>query len=165
METSAQRAEGSGTMTKETLQHILAAHEDLGAYGWKHRGFTPEQHEISRSEMTSDDYVQQFERATEYLSHRRRRKTVWKRGTSYGWKHQAEHYFESSGNHQYISNGMFIAAAINLGFVVQRIPNSPNCFLNISASESYCWRGDGRFLNRRSGKWMTFEEVYGMANP
>jgi hypothetical protein len=142
------------------IELIMSQSPDLGAYGWKHRGITPEQHEISRSEMTSDHYVQQFEHATKYQARCKRRKTVWKGGTSYGWKHQAEHYF-ASGRHHYISNGMFIAAAIDLGFVVERIYNSPNCFLNISSTESYCWRGDGRFLNRRSGKWMTFEEVYG----
>jgi hypothetical protein len=63
----------------ELIETVKAKFPDLGAYGWKHRGFTPEQHEISRPEMTSDDYVRQFERAREYLTHRRRRKTVWKR--------------------------------------------------------------------------------------
>ena len=149
------------TSTK-LIETVRAKFQDLSANGWNYRGITREQQEIYRLEMTSDHSAQQFECATEYLAQCNRRKTVWKGRTSYGWKHQAEHYFESSGRDpHYVSNGMFVAAALSLDFVVQRIPNSPNCFLNISASESYCWRGDGRFLNRRSGKWMTFEEVYG----
>ena len=37
-------------------------------------------------------YEEQFERAVEYLSRVRRRKSVWKKATSYGWKQQAERY-------------------------------------------------------------------------
>jgi hypothetical protein len=156
-------------MTKETLQHILAAHEDLGANGWKFRDIGEDQKESDARHAESrrrafDEDIEQFEHAREFLSRLTRRKTVWRRATSYGWKHQAEHYFTASGHHQYISNGMFIAAAIDLGFVVERIPNSPNCFLNISATERYGWRGDGRFLNRH-GKWLTFEEAYGAREP
>lgn len=77
--------------------------------------------------MTCDDSVRQFEHATEFLARCRRRKTVWKGSSSYGWKHMAERYFEAAGRRCYIANGVFIAAAINLDFVIQRIPDSPNC--------------------------------------
>jgi hypothetical protein len=67
----------------------------------------------------------------------------------------------SLGQFERAMNGMFIAAAIALGFTIKRIPESPNCWLNISSCESIGTRGDGKFMNPRSGKWMTFEETYG----
>jgi hypothetical protein len=49
------------------------------------------------------------------------------KGTSYGLKHIA---VEEIG---YITNGVFIAAAIAEGFRVVRIDDSPNALLNISS--------------------------------
>jgi hypothetical protein len=147
--------------TKETITLIRAKHPDLCSNGWKYCGVRNE-HEKWREEMTSDNSMRWFERAAEYLSGRARRKSIWKGATSYSWKHQAEHYFKMrDGGDAYISNGVFIAAAIALDFKVKRISASPNCFLNISESECYSTRGDGLFLNHHSGKWMTFEETYG----
>jgi hypothetical protein len=54
-------------------------------------------------------------------------KTLNQKGTSYGLKHIAE---EEIG---YITNGVFIAAAIAEGFRVVRIDDSPNALLNISS--------------------------------
>jgi hypothetical protein len=72
-------------------------------------------------------FSERFESTVEYLSRVRRRKTVWKKSTSYGWKHQAEHYLTGlrDGNPYALCNGVFIIAAIELGFVVERIPGSP----------------------------------------
>ena len=152
------------TSARETMESVLAAHPDLSANGWKFREIGENQqasearHAEARSRVLTDDTGHcgaEFERALEYLSRCMRRKTVWKGASSYSWKHHAEHYFSArDGGGGYISNGMFIAAAIALDFVIERIPNSPNCWLNISASERYTWRGDGKFLNHRSGKWI-----------
>jgi hypothetical protein len=147
---------------KETVDRIKTAHPDLSANGWKYRAVRTD-HEKWREEMTSDDALEQFERAKEYLSARTRRKTIWKGATSYQWKHQAEHYFHARDGrfkNVYISNGMFMVAAIALDFKVKRIPAGPSAFLNISESECYAMRGDGLFLNHHSGKWITFDGAY-----
>jgi hypothetical protein len=53
-------------------------------------------------------------------------------GTSYGFKHQVEHWIEARGGpHLYIGNGSFIAAAVGLGFKSQ--PCGINSEFNISA--------------------------------
>jgi hypothetical protein len=54
-----------------------------------------------------------------------------RRGTSYGLKHVAEREIG------YLTNGVFIAAAIAEGFVVRRIKHSPNARIGISSS---AWR-------------------------
>ena len=48
-------------------------------------------------------------------------------GSSYGLKHITEAWSES-----YIPNGMFIAAAVHLGFMVERAESGPNAYLNVS---------------------------------
>ena len=147
--------------SKEIIDRIRTAHQDLSGNGWKYRGYSLADHEKWRAEMTGDHALAEFDRATEYLSRCKRRKSVWKGTTSYGWKHQASHYCARRiGGDGYISNGIFIAAAIALDFKINRISACPNCFLNISESECYSMRGDGLFLNHHSGKWMTFEETY-----
>ena len=50
------------------------------------------------------------------------------RGSSYGLKHIAEHDIG------YVTNGVFIAAAIAEGFKVQREGNSPNALFNIPSA-------------------------------
>lgn len=56
-------------------------------------------------------------------------------GSSYQLKHRAEKYWKNhreAGQDYYISNGMFIAAAIHLGFIVKPITESPNARVNIA---------------------------------
>ena len=53
-------------------------------------------------------------------------------GTSYGLKHVAEREIG------YITNGVFIAAAIAEGFVVRRVKGTPNARIGISRA---AWRG------------------------
>lgn len=80
-----------------------------------------------REEMFAPRSLEQFERACDWLSGQRRTKQVNPRaGTSYGLKHKME---DAAG---YVTNGMFIAAAIACGFKVARAFGSPNAFLNIS---------------------------------
>jgi Fe2+ transport system protein FeoA len=56
-----------------------------------------------------------------------RRLTMNRRRTSQTWKHLAE-----DAEDEYVSNETFIAAAIALGFRVQWIRGTPNCWLNIA---------------------------------
>jgi hypothetical protein len=53
--------------------------------------------------------------------------------SSYGWKHRAEGWFrDARGKREYVSNGMFIAAALSIGMPMERIFRSVNCRLGIS---------------------------------
>src|SRR5262249_30734520 len=70
----------------------------------------------------------QFIVARRWLSQFTKLKSLNKGGSSYGLKHIAEHDIG------YVTNGVFIAAAIAEGFSVQRIGNSPNAVFNISSA-------------------------------
>lgn len=58
-----------------------------------------------------------------------KRKTINDEYSSYGLKHKVEKWAEDT---DYISNGAFIQAAVDLGYEYRRIRNSPNAFLNMS---------------------------------
>jgi hypothetical protein len=88
-----------------------------------------------REFMTSDRYVQQFDRSVEFLNQVKRTKHVQYGISSYSWKHVAENWHrrknvDPDGDY-YISSGMFIAAAISMGFLIKKT-DSPNVMLNIS---------------------------------
>lgn len=86
-----------------------------------------------RAAMLTADAVGQFVRAKEFLAQASRSEKPVRRISSYGYKHQAEKMQEErSAPNQYIANGMFIAAALDLGFEIRRIPGSPNVYLNIA---------------------------------
>jgi hypothetical protein len=72
----------------------------------------------------------QFIRARAWLEGQAKRQTINRIGTSYGLKHIAEHDIG------YVTNGVFIAAAIAAGFQIERTERSwrvtPNAWLNIS---------------------------------
>jgi len=71
--------------------------------------------------------IQQFSAAKAWLQRQLRTKNVNKSaGSSYGLKHVAE---KEIG---YVTNGIFIAAAIATGFTIQRANDGPNAWLNIS---------------------------------
>jgi len=74
--------------------------------------------------------------AVEWLSEAKRTKHINQHRTSYGWKHTASNRLmekHNNGDDYYISNGAFIAAAIDLGFIVKRCAHAPrNAWLNIS---------------------------------
>lgn len=74
-----------------------------------------------------------------------RTKTIRKKDSSYGLKHEVERWTKvasgESGRRVYISNGAFITAAIAEGYAVEPVresPNSPNAFFNMAprAAES-----------------------------
>jgi hypothetical protein len=84
----------------------------------------------ARLEMLSECCCRQFCSAVSWLAQCGRTKGIARGETSYGLKHEAERW---AGH--YISNGMLIAAAIHLGFIVLggKAPDSPIAHLNISA--------------------------------
>jgi hypothetical protein len=69
--------------------------------------------------------VQQFETARLWLRQFSKVKSSNRRGSSYGLKHVAAHDIG------YVTNGIFIAAALAEGFTVQRC--GPNAWINISS--------------------------------
>jgi len=88
-----------------------------------------------RQEMLGAHCVAQFVRAIEFLQTLEKSPRVNRDRTSYGYKHSAEHFHEerSPGEDPYVSNGMFIAAAVHLGFTIKRDhDNSPNVLINIA---------------------------------
>ncbi len=125
---------------RERLRHVLAAHPHLtnngiGLYGHPNPAASDPALVEDRLAMLDDDACRQFARAEAYLSRHARTVNINSRvGTSYGLKHRAETWFGAHFEGEpYISNGMFIAAAIDLGFEVKRADrNSPNVHLNIS---------------------------------
>jgi hypothetical protein len=106
---------------------------------WKGYG-SPSDDEVefhaSRGAMTLPWQVGQFLRAVEWLEQVRRTTTVSRRRTSYGWKHVAErwHMRRKPSDDYYIGEGMFIAAAIHLDFVVRRVRYESSVLLNISSA-------------------------------
>jgi|SRR6267154_5524161 hypothetical protein len=81
----------------------------------------------NRELMYTARSIEQFQKACDWLNRQPRTKRINpEAGTSYGLKHVAAH---SAG---YVTNGMFIAAAIACGFEVQRAYDSPNAWFNIS---------------------------------
>jgi hypothetical protein len=86
----------------------------------------------SRAEMLGEHGIEEFIRAAALLSKFGRRKSMNRRRTSYGLKHDAE---RMSGD--YVANGMMIAAALAMGFSAERThAGSPNAYFNISSKET-----------------------------
>lgn len=125
-------------MTKEDIQTVLERAPELGEFGFDNSNWirgkdgerlTPEQRkenlELSRQALLRS--VESFEKACEWLAVRAKRKTINRFQSSYGLKHRVEEEVQC-----YIANGVFIAAAMHCGFQIERVYNSPNCYLNIS---------------------------------
>ena len=93
-------------------------------------------------------------KACRFLRHVKGRKTINRKRTSYGLKHEAEGFVRSLKDrpvNAYVSNGAFICAALHLGFEIQREDlTSPNVLFNMSArSPVFEWR---RLLSDRAGQ-------------
>jgi hypothetical protein len=85
-----------------------------------------------REDMREPKSLAQFMAARGWLRQFSKIKALNRRGTSYGLKHCAE------DNIGYVTNGVFIAAAIAEGFTVRRAEfGSPNAWFNISTE---AWR-------------------------
>jgi hypothetical protein len=100
------------------LRRAMDLAPELSGFGYRvarDRGETPEEAETrfaeNRAEMLGEHGVEEFIRAAEFLSKFGRRKSMNRRRTSYGLKHDAE---RQAGD--YVANGTLIAAALALGF-------------------------------------------------
>jgi hypothetical protein len=120
----------------ESVAAIITVREaEPGLTRWGFWSRSRDGFEAARQEMTCADAIDEFLRAAEFLTeHCQRRKSV-ARHISYGWKHRAEAWHrevKQKWENPYVSNGMFIAAALANGFAIERIAGSPNCRLTIS---------------------------------
>ncbi len=133
----------SGTLLRAFAQAGLRRAMDLApelsGFGYRvtrDRGETPEEAEArflkNRAEMLGEHGVDEFIRAAEFVSKFGRRKSMNRRRSSYGLKHDAE---REAGD--YVANGMLIAAALALGFSAERThAGSPNAYFNISSRQA-----------------------------
>jgi hypothetical protein len=126
------------------MERILEREPQLSDFGFGLADFYKTREEAAakfcedRERIRDSNCLAEFTAARGWLRQFAKLKSFNKRGSSYGLKHVAEHDIG------YVSNGVFIAAAIAEGFNVQRIGNSPNAWLNISSA---AWeRKDGRRL-------------------
>jgi hypothetical protein len=111
---------------------------DFGFGVFGERRLPPEERErqfkANRAKMFEERSLLQFLRARAWLQGQGKRKTLNRFGTSYGLKHIAAH------DVGYVTNGIFIAAAISAGFEIERAGSwqqSPNAFMGIS---THAWR-------------------------
>lgn len=126
----------------KAIQAVLAVEPDLSANGFGPYGGAMKlieadaEFQKDRAHMLDDDSCKQFERACAWLSRRTPIKSFNKSRTSYGLKHTVESWHRDNGvkGDVYVSNGVFIAAALHMGFRYHRVHQwrSPNCFFNIS---------------------------------
>lgn len=122
-------------LTRESIKVALFREPDL-----RYEGIVEGSKKITQEqveEMLSEQAVKEFDRAYKWLSLTSKRKTInTDVGSSYALKHDAERWLDRNRGpkepHPYMSNGMFIAAAIDLGFK-RRPVHGINCYLNISA--------------------------------
>ena len=98
----------------------------------------------NRETIRAPRSLAQFMAARAWLRRFRKIRKLSPPGSSYGLKHRAEYDIG------YITNGVFIAAAIAEGFKVERIRSSPNAQLNISA---LAWRRRGYTVSGYVNDW------------
>ena len=123
--------------TSTVIEAILAEYPELNDFGFgafnpkgKTSAAIAQEIAINRKKMLEARSQDRFVLAREWLQQFPKVKGFNRRkGTSYGLKHAAE---PAIG---YVTNGVFIAAAIAAGFQVERF--GPNAYLNISA---LAWR-------------------------
>lgn len=113
----------------------------LTAFGlgvWKQRGMTraafDEAFGKERAELFTDRVLDEVQTCADWLALQRPIKTLNRERTSYGLKHEVERWVDRTRKeHQYISNGAFIAAALGLGLTFKQVGwGSPNVYLNLS---------------------------------
>ena len=100
-------------------------------------------HEANRARMLCEQSWPQFETASAWLETVQTTKAINRRITSYGLKHVVEGWARHGGlahdcesdifKYGYVSNGMFICAAVRLGFKIEVIPCTPNVWINVSS--------------------------------
>jgi hypothetical protein len=116
------------------MERILEQEPHLSDFGFGLADFYKTREEAvtkfheDRKRISDSDSLAQFVVARGWLRRFSKLKSVNRRGSSYGLKHVAEHDIG------YVTNGVFIAAAIAEGFSVRRIESSPNAWFNISSA-------------------------------
>ncbi len=118
-------------MTRADIEAVLEQVPRLNDFGigvFDPRSKTAEQREedMRRDRQKLLDSAEACTRVCGWLGLMEKTKTINDRHTSYGLKHMAE---KAVG---YITNGVFIAAAIHCGFPFKLIPGSPNVCFGIS---------------------------------
>ena len=80
------------------------------------------------------DNAETFLKVCAWLKDIQKIKTINKSSSSYGLKHIVERYLKATKTGYYVSNGIFIAAAISCGFRYKECDkkNSQNLFFNMS---------------------------------
>lgn len=144
---------------RATIESVMASQPLLSSNGFRHDDWRKPPHEQEadflayRRDMLTSASVDEFMRACEYLEQAGRRDTVNKTCTSYGWKHEAERFHKARGpGNPYVANGMFIAAALHLGFLVKPIKDSPNAYVNIASEEQQRDNGASKLAKYVGGK-------------
>jgi hypothetical protein len=116
------------------MERILEQEPQLSDFGFGLADFYKTREEAAakfcedRERIRDPHCLAEFTAARGWLRQFDKLKSFNKRGNSYSLKHIAEHDIG------YVSNGVFIAAAIAEGFNVQRIGNSSNAWFNISST-------------------------------
>ena len=119
---------------RQAVERIVADYPNLAPNGlFAPRCQSRADFDAARLTMTGDMRLGEFRRALAFLLVCcDRRNTLNRRATSYGLKHAVEREMRAAGERPiYCSNGMFLAAALTLGFKVAPIHGTPNAFLNI----------------------------------
>lgn len=106
------------------MRQILANEPELGDFGYRHLRHA--QLAEDRETISEPRSLAQFLATRQWLRRFEKRKTLNRKGSSYGLKHVAE------TDIGYMTNGVFIAAAIAEGFAVKRFEDTPNALLNIT---------------------------------
>ena len=135
-----------------SLRKIKAEHQYLGSHGIGIGGIACRDtdwridHEGARRALQLSDNLL---RCIQLLQQIEKRKSIDRTQTSYGWKHLVERLLTTvHGEHVYISNGEFIAAALIAGFKIRPLEHGgPNCFLNLSRRSLQ--KLAGRYINLR----------------
>lgn len=123
--------EGKGDVVA-VIDAVRKANPTLSSDGYgteQNWRFDAARHARHREDMTDSDEVEEFLASALFLTLAApfKLKHTGSGFSSYGWKHVVE---ELAG--RYVSNGMFICAALSLGWKVQSFPGSPNATINLS---------------------------------
>jgi hypothetical protein len=127
---------------RAAIATIMEQQPELGSRGfrtWDGRRTSKENaadFRANREEMLQPHSVAEFMRAVAFLQTKEKARTVSRKGTSYGYKHEAERFHRDRvpRANPYVANGLFIAAALHLGFTVKRDAHGPNAFINIASA-------------------------------
>jgi len=112
----------------ETAIRQLPELTDFGVGTYNEKRLAPEvrKQNFEKDRAALLESLEGFEKACHWLSRQKKIKSINTKHSSYGLKHIAE---KEVG---YITNGVFIAAAIHCGFTVKTYPGDPNVSINIS---------------------------------